>query len=166
MCSSDLTARCGRALPPETGVQIVWGKGIATPKGVATDQDQTLSFKTRAAFSASFSCQRVNAKAACLPMTPMSLSFTAPITRELAGKIVLKGEGRTVKAKPEDGDAVQNLTFDPPFPEKGKFRIELPNGLQDDAGRSLSNANRFPLEVQTAEAPPLAKFGEIGRAHV
>lgn len=154
-----VTARCGRALPPETGVQIVWGKGIATPKGVATDQDQTLAFKTRAAFSASFSCQRVNAKAACLPMTPMSLSFTAPITRELAGKIVLKGEGRTVKAKPEDGDAVQNLTFDPPFPEKGKFRIELPNGLQDDAGRALSNANRFPLEVQTAEAPPLAKFG-------
>jgi uncharacterized protein YfaS (alpha-2-macroglobulin family) len=154
-----VTARCGRALPPETQVQIVWGKGIATPRGVATSQDQTLAYKTRPAFSASFSCQRVNAKSACLPMTPMSLSFTAPITRELAGRIVLKGEGHTWKAKPEDGDTVQNLTFEAPFPEKGKFRIELPSGLQDDAGRTLSNASRFPLEVQTAEAPPLAKFG-------
>ncbi|HWY23344.1 MAG TPA: MG2 domain-containing protein, partial [Nevskia sp.] len=44
-------------------------------------------------------------------------------------------------------------------PEKGKFRSELPAGLADDAGRALGNANRFPLDVQTAEAPPLAKFG-------
>lgn len=154
-----VAARCGRALPPETQVQIVWGKGIATPGGVATDQDQTLAYKTRPAFSASFSCQRVNAKAACLPMTPMSLSFTAPISRELAGRIVLRGEGHSWKAKPEDGDTVQNLSFEAPFPEKGRFRIELPQGLQDDSGRTLSNASRFPLEVQTAEAPPLAKFG-------
>lgn len=155
-----LAAKCGRALPPQTQVQLVWGAGIATPGGAATTEDQTLGFKTRAEFSASFSCQRVNAKSACLPMTPMSLSFTAPVTRELAAKIVLKGEGHTFKAKLADNEnTVQDLSFDGPFPEKGSFKIELPAGLTDDSGRSLTNAARFPLQVQTSEAPPLAKFG-------
>lgn len=156
-----LAARCARALPPETQVQLVWGAGIATTSGAATTEDQSLGFKTRAEFSASFSCQRVNAKAACLPMTPMSLSFTSPVARELAAKVVLNGEGHSWKAKlgDEDGNTVQDLSFDGPFPEKGNFKIELPAGLADDSGRALSNAAHFPLAVQTAEAPPLAKFG-------
>jgi uncharacterized protein YfaS (alpha-2-macroglobulin family) len=154
-----VAARCGRALPPETEVQLVWGAGITTASGVATTEDQTLAFKTRPAFTASFSCQRVNAKAACLPMTPMTLAFSTQISRELALKIMLTGEGHRYKAKPEDGDAVQNVSFDGPFAEKGKFKLELPPDLVDDAGRRLENAARFPLDVQTSDAPPLAKFG-------
>ena len=46
----------------------------------------------------------------------------------------------------------------PPFAERGAYRIELPAGLADDAGRPLANAARFPLLVNTGDFPPLAKF--------
>src|SRR5262249_33225022 len=38
------------------------------------------------------------------------------------------------------------------------LRIELPKELRDDAGRSLSNAEMFPLQTKTAGAPALVKF--------
>jgi hypothetical protein len=53
---------------------------------------------------------------------------------------------------------VTNITFPGPFPEAATFRIELPDGLADEAGRPLTNATKFPLQVKTAEFPPLAKF--------
>ena len=34
----------------------------------------------------------------------------------------------------------------------------MPAGVEDDAGRKLSNAKSFPLKTQTDEYPPLAKF--------
>jgi hypothetical protein len=34
----------------------------------------------------------------------------------------------------------------------------MPANIRDDAGRTLENAKRFPLEVGTDELPPLAKF--------
>ena len=43
-------------------------------------------------------------------------------------------------------------------PERQRFRIELPPGLKDDAGRTLANARSFPLVVRTDENPPLVKF--------
>ncbi len=152
--------RCTRALPPATQVQLVWGQGIASPNGIATPQDQTLSFRTRPAFAASFSCERANAHSACLPMTPMTLTFTAPIARELAAKIVMGGRGGPYKPKlDDDTNVVERLVFKGPFPERAKLAIELPSALVDDAGRPLANAARFPLEVETSEAPPLVKFG-------
>ena len=50
------------------------------------------------------------------------------------------------------------VAFPGPFPEASAFRVELPAGLTDDAGRPLANAARFPLEVRTEGFPPLAKF--------
>ena len=49
-------------------------------------------------------------------------------------------------------------SFRGPFPEAATFRIEIPDGLTDETGRPLANANQFPLQVKTAEFPPLAKF--------
>ncbi|MGH8529007.1 MAG: alpha-2-macroglobulin family protein [Nevskiales bacterium] len=160
-----LTAvQCTRPLPPETRVDLVWGQGVATPSGIETAQDQTLVFKTRPAFTASFSCERVNPDADCLPMKPMRLYFSAPISRAFAEKVVLKSEnGRRYRPKLEDGPTLQSLSFDGPFPETQRFGVELPRKVKDDAGRELENAERFPLEVRTDEYPPLAKFsGEFG----
>ena len=50
------------------------------------------------------------------------------------------------------------MTFEGPFPANADFQLELPAGIKDDAGRALTNANRFPLKVRTAGYPPLAKF--------
>ena len=34
----------------------------------------------------------------------------------------------------------------------GTFRLEIPDGLKDDAGRTLANARSFPLRVRTDDA--------------
>ncbi len=158
------TARCARPLPPETRVDLVWGKGIETASGIATAQDQTLVFKTRPAFTARFECERVNAGADCLPIKPMRLYFSAPVARKLAEKVVLEPKhGSRHRPKLEDAPMVQSLTFEGPFDQQQSFTIELPRGIKDDSGRELENAERFPLEVRTDEYPPLAKFsGEFG----
>ncbi len=41
--------------------------------------------------------------------------------------------------------------------------LTIPKGLKDDAGRRLTNENKFPLKVVTHGYPPLAKFsGHFG----
>jgi len=156
-------ARCARRLPSDAPIRLIWGQGIASRSGVPTAQDQIVQFKVRPAFTASFSCERVNRDADCLPFLPMRLSFSAPVSRALAAKITLRGaQGKSYKpALPEvreDGEFVQEVSFTGPFPEQAEFKLELPADLHDDAGRKLVNQKRFPLTVKTDIAPPLAKF--------
>ena len=148
--------------PAEARVSLVWGKGVMSRTGVATDQDQVLPFKTRKDFSAEFHCKRENVRAGCIPISPMSLRFSAPVSREQVDKIVLKGPGGKIW-KPQfktekEPQFLREVSFPGPFPEDTKFSVELPPGLQDDAGRSLVNADKFPLSVRTDKYPPLAKF--------
>ncbi len=159
--------RCRRGLPPEAEVRLVWGPGIATRSGIVTGPTQTLSFKTRPAFTARFECQRVNPQAGCLPVADMGLRFSAPVVAALAVQVRLRREdGGLIAPKPIDAaktPSLDEVVFEGPFPEETRFRVELPAELRDDAGRLLQNAARFPLEVATDAAPPLAKFaGEFG----
>jgi hypothetical protein len=144
-------------------LRLVWGQGIESLSGVPSSQDQVLEFTVRPAFTATFSCLRVNADSGCLPFAPMQLSFTAPVARSAAEKMVLRGgDGKVYRPKlPEAaqaGDFVQGVEFVPPFPEEAGFKLEVPRDLRDDAGRKLINQERFPLAVRTDVAPPLAKF--------
>jgi uncharacterized protein YfaS (alpha-2-macroglobulin family) len=155
--------RCARRLPAESPVRLVWGQGIESVSGVSTSQDQVLEYSVRPAFAANFSCQRASKDAGCLPFLPMELSFTAPIARASAQKVVLRSaQGKAYKPSlpdpAQDGEWIGQLAFAGPFPEQATFRLELPADLRDDAGRRLSNQKRFPLTVKTDVAPPLAKF--------
>ena len=147
--------------PNEVKVDLVWGKGVTAQTGVQTDQDQVLHFKTRGPFMARFSCERENRQAACIPVTPMVLEFSAPIAWERARQITLVGPAGKrwtpdeVKGNP---DLVGRVTFTGPFPEEASFQLHIPANLADDAGRPLANADRFPLAVRTEPFPPLAKF--------
>ena len=158
-----LVLTCARTLPYESQVRLVWGQGIESLSGIATSAVQEIAFKTRKPFEANFSCDRVNKQANCIPVLSMSLNFTAPVPRSSAEHIrMIADTGRVWKAKLDatikaDGFA-ESLSFPGPFPEKTKFRIELPSDLKDDAGRTLRNATSFPLAVSTDENPPLAKF--------
>ncbi|MDB5971046.1 MAG: hypothetical protein JWQ90_3496 [Hydrocarboniphaga sp.] len=157
--------RCSRPLPEDTEFDLVWGKGIATAGGTATTIDQVLKYKTRPAFGASFSCDRVNADAACVPVLAMSLRFSAPVPTQLAMQIRLKGSGdtREPEAADEDSPFVDRVEFKPPFPESSALELQLPSDFHDDAGRRLANAGSFPLKIATDSAPPLLKFsGEFG----
>lgn len=108
-------------------------------------------------------CEREHRQAACLPIRPLTLRFSNAVARELARQAVLIGPDAQ-HWRPEidrdDGTTqyVTSISFKGAFPESVALRLELPEGLTDDAGRSPANVANFPLQVETAEFPPLAKF--------
>ncbi len=159
------TLACNRALAPSSKVQLVFGSGVATPSGIANKVEKRFNFEVREPFEASFSCERENAQAACLPLRPMRLQFSAPVARSAAKAIALKSGAQSFKPElgdDEDGNDsdkfVSSVRFKPLFPEQAQFTLELPKDLRDDAGRTLRNAANFPLKVATGAMPPLAKF--------
>ncbi|MDD5057799.1 MAG: MG2 domain-containing protein [Sideroxydans sp.] len=161
--SPIVVLQCRRALPNDAQVSLVWGQGITSVSGIPTSQAQTLSFHTRPVFEARFSCERVNAASDCIPAFPLSLYFSAPVSVANAQRIVLLSQnGKFIAPIISDNDKksgfVESLSFPAPLPEKAKFKIVLQKTLTDDAGRTLSNASSYPLEVRTDENPPLAKF--------
>jgi len=152
--------RCARRLPAESTMRLVWGEGIRSQSGVATEATQALEYNVRPPFTATFSCQRAARDGGCLPFLPMSLNLSAPVARAAAQKAVLRGSDRSYPSKLSDegGEWVTSIEFEGPFPENAQFRLELPGDVRDDAGRRLANQSRFPLQVSTDHAPPLAKF--------
>jgi alpha-2-macroglobulin len=155
-----VVARCARKLAADNEVSIVWGAGIRTLNGIATDSEQTLPFKVRKDFSVKSSCERVNPKAGCIPILPISLNFTAPVDVKLAGAIELRtADGKVVHPSFDtEENAVEALTFKGPFAAQSEVTITLPPGLHDDAQRPLVNAPSFPLKIRIDDDPPLIKF--------
>jgi alpha-2-macroglobulin len=159
-----VVVQCRLRFPNEAHLRLVWGRGVAAQSGIAGERDQVLTYRTRAAFRARFSCTRVNKDAQCIPVLPMSLEFTAPIPRAEARRIRLVAQdGKVHLPRLRDGGAgravaVDSVEFPGPFPEQATFRLHVRAGLKDDAGRTLVNAASFPLQVKTDEDPPLTKF--------
>jgi uncharacterized protein YfaS (alpha-2-macroglobulin family) len=157
------TVACNRRLPPNAKVQLVYGKGVATPGGVPNSVERRFSYQVREPFTASFSCERENAQAACLPIRPMQLAFNAPVPRRIAEQVRLKGPGQELKPELEEPGAdaealVNGVAFKGLFAERTTFTLALPADFRDASGRALSNAGSFPLQVATGAMPPLAKF--------
>lgn len=156
---------CTRRLLSGAKITLVWGRGIASTTGVVTTVERRLKFEVRPDFTASFTCERENAQAACTPVRPVRVEFTSPIARALAERFVLRyrdGDKTFEKHPVFDPDnrsaSASQIEFRPPFAENAELSIEAPKNLADDAGRPLSNASLFPLKSRTALAPPLAKF--------
>ncbi|MEB0010147.1 MG2 domain-containing protein [Glaciimonas sp. Cout2] len=155
------TVQCQQRLPNDSAVRLTWDKGVVTPSGIATTQPQVFKFKVRPSFTASVSCERENANAACAPILPLRILFTSPVTRALAEAVTLNGSNGKLKPffeKNNTDDTVWQLTFKPPFAERSELTIVLPSGFHDESGRPLTNANSFPMKVRMADYPPLAKF--------
>lgn len=158
--------QCKRRLPAEARVQLGVGPGVSTPAAqgrpaVASAKAEVFDYTVRAPFKASFSCLRENASMPCTPVSPLTLEFSAPIARADAAQIRLttpSGErGPDIDDTGYQG-GLSHVRFDGPFAELSSLSLSLPQGLKDDAGRELINADQFPLAIQTAAFPPLAKF--------
>ena len=81
-----------QAFPNKAKVRLVWGAGIASPSGVATEQDQVLEFTVRpVVHRQSVTCERENPKADCIPLTPIEVRFSAPVAWDQAQQVVLEG---------------------------------------------------------------------------
>jgi len=158
--------RCQRTLPANAKVALVWGAGIAMPSGQSNPSDQRLEFSVRDHFVARMRCQRENAKAGCLPLTPIRLDFTAPVARALLDRISLQdAKGKTYAQTQSETPAAMDdsIVFKGPFTANASLSLTLPDPLLDDKGRALVNAARFPLRFQVGEMPPLVKFaGDFG----
>jgi alpha-2-macroglobulin len=168
---SVVTLACNRKLPSSATVQLVFGKGVATPgatanaPGVANSIEKKFRFQVREPFSARFSCERENAQSACLPIRNMELSFNAPVPAKQLKSIRLVSGKESYEAVPSDGivagdgdRVVHAVHFRAPFAEQAQFTLEIAKGFKDASGRSLRNADSFPLQVATGPMPPLAKF--------
>ncbi len=144
--------------PNNTAVTLIWGKGIKSKSGIATSQDQTINYQTRKLFEAKIRCERESAKAGCIPLTPITLSFSSEISAAQAKQIVLVGPDAARQFATVDPGETSSLSFNGPFKESSQYKIEIPPDLVDGSGRELSNASRFPMTMETGEFPPLAKF--------
>ncbi len=156
--------RCARQLPNGMKVRLFWGAGIKGGTGLPTTQTESKEFKVRPEFAVTVSCERENAKADCVPMTPIVLRFTASVRRDDVTKLRLLGPGGrkwSATVADDDGEAefVDYVQFIGPFPAEAQFSLQVPERIRDDAGRTLTNRDRLAkVELKTAAYPPLVKF--------
>ena len=158
-----LALKCRRPLPPKHDMSLVWPATIVSDTGKPVGRDQRFDFTVRQAFAANFECSRVNGKAACNPITPAHLRFTAPLDRKVALAVRLRFADGTERAPTLDDDdkhkgEIADLNFAGGFPVDSAAQIVLPAGIKDLSGRTLVNAARYPLAIRFAAAPPLVKF--------
>lgn len=147
--------------PSGKKVYLILEQGLKSKSGVPRSSTRKVEFNVRQPFRAEFNCDRVNAKAACIPTLPLTLNFNSPVSVEVLKKIQLQtSDGKTIPAKfsSENGNYDYGVSFPAPLAPKAKFQILLPSGVKDDAGRALANQSSFPLSVSTDDYPPLLKF--------
>jgi hypothetical protein len=156
---------CQRRLNAGSDLQLQVDAGIRSTSGVVNQQAQRYHYTVRQHFSASTSCQRENAQAGCMPIRPLELNFSSPISRSAAQAIRLRSanaDAFSLAPQFEPGlsadSLVERLTFPAPLPRERELLLELPADLRDASGRALQNAASFPLKIRIAAEPPLAKF--------
>jgi len=159
--ASVVAVKCRRPLPPGRDMALIWAAGIRSPSGRPAGVDKRFDFTVRKEFSAKLTCARVNPQAGCDPVEAINVAFTAPVPRAkaLAARLDVGGGKLLSPDMPTGHDAtLDSISFKPPLPPAITARLTLPADLQDESGRPLANARRFPLDVAIAEAPPLVKF--------
>lgn len=136
-------------------------QGLKSKSGIPRSSTRKIEYTVRQPFRAEFNCDRVNARAACIPTLPLRLNFNSPVSVEILRKIQLQtSDGKKIPSKvaSENGNYDYGVSFPVPIAPNSKFQIILPSGIKDDAGRSLANQSSFPLTVSTDDYPPLLKF--------
>ena len=125
--------RCKRPLPNEAQVSLLLEQGVEAANGLASQEAQTFAFRVRPAFRARAVCDKVNARAACNPLTPIRVSFGSAIRREDGRQVRLTAAGgRSWPARQDEdegaGPWVDDLQFAGPFPEGSTLSLSLPPG--------------------------------------
>ncbi len=160
---SIIAVKCRRLLPPGHEMSFVWGANIAAEGGLTAGRDQRFDFTVRKAFTASFDCNRTNAKAGCNPIESAYVRFTSPVPIAQAQAVRLTfpdgtALSPTLSKEDKSSGRTTTLEFKSPMPSGVGGTVSLPADLTDESGRKLENAARFPLAVRVDEAPPLVKF--------
>ncbi len=162
-----IALKCRRPLPPGRDMALVWPENIQRG-GRAAGRVQRFDYKIIEEFTAKFACSRTNPRAGCNPIEPATVEFSAPIPRAKADAIrITLSDGTTLepeKKKKSEGEDqkteafVSSVRFKAKTLEAMTGKVTLPADIRDEAGRPLSNAQRFPLDIRFDTAPPLVKF--------
>jgi uncharacterized protein YfaS (alpha-2-macroglobulin family) len=168
-----------RRFPEKAQVVLHWPEGILSQSGLPSEEAQHYDFQVIPLFEANFNCERTSADRPCNPILNMRLNFTArvPLAKlegvrlvakngaiwepiELNGAINTGGKRKTGMRVIRNfaDEQVDSLSFAAPFPESTNFELILPKSVKDDLGRTLNNADNFPLKISTDEYSPLIKF--------
>lgn len=156
--------QCARSLPAGGEMRMEVGPGIRAVGQAAalagSEAPHVLAYKVRPAFTVKLSCARERAGRPCLPVSPISVSFSAPVPRQFIEQVSLRAGDRVFQPEIDEDDPgfVSFLRYPGPFPAGASLVLSLPEGLRDDAGRPLINADQYPLTVPLADYPPLVKF--------
>ena len=166
---NDVVVSCVERLPPGVKMKLVWGRGVEAANGYRSLKEESFIYPVRDPFRATLSCEREKASAPCSPLSAITLEFSAAVDAALREKIrLITPEGVRLPVDPNQKggnreNTASNFFFAKPFPQNAELRLELPDGIQDEAGRPLANAANFPLKFKTSTLPPLAKFsGNFG----
>ena len=153
--------RCKRPLPNEAEVSLVLERGIEAGNGLASSEPQTFVFQVRPAFRVRATCDKVNARAACNPLTPIRVSFGGRSGARTRAQVRLAGGGRSWRhswTMTQRRSLGRQPALCRAVSRKIHFTLSLPANLRDDDGRALANAAAFPMTIRTDATPPLAKF--------
>jgi len=156
-----LALKARRSFPNGVRVRLEWGKGIRAVGGEQSDKVQTFQYTTRPAFTVDTACRRENARAGCVPITPVTVQFSSQVSAGSARALrLLAPDGKSLAPEPPDDDAqfTSSVTFRGPFHEDATYTVKLPADLRDDAGRALPAGQDFALPVKMGPMPVLAKF--------
>lgn len=157
-----IVVRADRRFPFEAQVALQWPVGLRSKSGAEVHDAQTIEWKVREDFVATFGCQREGAGKPCIPSLPMTISFTRGVRVDaMKDSFVESKDGKRFKVelsgRPGD-EASTFFEFKGPFAPETEYRVHLPAGVADPDGRKLSNASKFPLAASTGRNPPLLKF--------
>ena len=134
--------RPSTTLPAGKRATLVWNKGIRSIQGVATSKPQEIEFSVRPPFSLDLSCPRENAKAGCLPIAPIELSFSSDVPWDAAREIRLERVDAPFGWRQGNAPCARALGRG----RSGAFRI----GAQRAFSRSLHPARALPSEASAA----------------
>lgn len=120
--------------------------------------------KIRAPFEIKMSCERTNATSPCSPLGKITLEFNSEVFGKYLRDVRLVHKQHVIKPEIISDDSTYTyLTFPGQLEPEAIYTVEVPESLEDTAGRRLSNAKKFPMKVSTSPFPPLAKFpGSFG----
>ena len=153
--------RCRQRLPNEARVQLVWDQGIQGSSGMENLERQTFAYRVRKAFFANVNCWRPQPYAPCEPGHNVQIYFSAPLSVAQAEAIRLVAADGKVKipviprGRP---DFISSVYLQAPFSAQRRWQLTLPKTLEDEGGRKLANALRFPMTIAFGPFAPVADF--------
>lgn len=152
-----------RKFPNKTTVKLVIAKGFSANDQTKTTSEQILEWESVDAFNATVNCERENEDLGCLPLRNIMLNFTGHVPIKFLKEIYLLAPDKKKIYSTIDttSQTAKHLAFPTPFVPNEKYTFVLPEGLKDERGRVLQNAQRFPLTFQIGEFPSLAKFSGV-----